>query len=115
MPNFFCLWNVEIKWVSTIRFELRDGEWEEAYLQMDGKPWKQPMNKDYSTFVEIKRVPFQSIMVNGGVFQHLYLIKLPSLDHWKLLFTIQSPYKSYSYPNGRLVIYIYVIIVISTG
>ncbi|KAF5947777.1 hypothetical protein HYC85_013734 [Camellia sinensis] len=53
---------------SAIRFELRGGEWEEAYLQMDGEPWKQPMNKDYSTFVEIKRVPFQSVMVNGGVF-----------------------------------------------
>ncbi|KAI7990990.1 Diacylglycerol kinase 7 [Camellia lanceoleosa] len=46
----------------------RGGEWEEAYLQMDGEPWKQPMNKDYFTFVEIKRVPFQSVMVNGGVF-----------------------------------------------
>ncbi|THG10109.1 hypothetical protein TEA_021679 [Camellia sinensis var. sinensis] len=53
---------------SAIRFELRGGEWEEAYLQMDGEPWKQPMNKDYSTFVEIKRVPFQSVVVNGGVF-----------------------------------------------
>jgi diacylglycerol kinase (ATP) len=32
---------------------------------MDGEPWKQPMSKEYSTFVEIKRVPFQSLMVNG--------------------------------------------------
>ncbi|CAL5375115.1 hypothetical protein CsSME_00008483 [Camellia sinensis var. sinensis] len=50
---------------AVIRFEFRGGEWKEAYLQMDGEPWKQPMDKDYSTFVEIKRVPFQSIMING--------------------------------------------------
>ncbi|KAL3535320.1 hypothetical protein ACH5RR_003781 [Cinchona calisaya] len=50
---------------STIRFELRGGEWKEAYMQMDGEPWKQPMNKDYSTLVEIKRVPFHSVMVRG--------------------------------------------------
>ncbi|CAA2992722.1 diacylglycerol kinase 7-like [Olea europaea subsp. europaea] len=50
---------------SSIRFELRGGEWTEAYMQMDGEPWKQPMNKEFSTFVEIKRVPFQSIMVHG--------------------------------------------------
>ncbi|KAK4344445.1 hypothetical protein RND71_037539 [Anisodus tanguticus] len=51
--------------VSAIRFELRAGEWDEAYMQMDGEPWKQPINKEYSTFVEITRVPFQSLMVNG--------------------------------------------------
>ncbi|CAA2991285.1 diacylglycerol kinase 7-like [Olea europaea subsp. europaea] len=50
---------------SSIRFELRGGEWTEAYMQMDGEPWKQPMNKEFSTFVEIKRVPFQSVMVHG--------------------------------------------------
>ncbi|CAK9187312.1 unnamed protein product [Ilex paraguariensis] len=50
---------------AAIRFELRGGEWKKAYMQMDGEPWKQPMNNDYSTFVEIKRVPFQSIMING--------------------------------------------------
>ncbi|XP_057767256.1 diacylglycerol kinase 4-like [Salvia miltiorrhiza] len=50
---------------SAIRFELRGGEWTEAYMQMDGEPWKQPMNKDYSTFVEIKRVQYQSLMVKG--------------------------------------------------
>lgn len=32
---------------------------------MDGEPWKQPMSKDHSTFVDIKKVPFQSVMVNG--------------------------------------------------
>lgn len=50
---------------SAIRFELRGGEWKEAYMQVDGEPWKQPMNKEFSTFVEIKRVPFQSAMVHG--------------------------------------------------
>lgn len=48
-----------------MRFELRGGEWKEAYMQVDGEPWKQPMNKEFSTFVEIKKVPFQSTMVHG--------------------------------------------------
>ncbi|KAG5559621.1 hypothetical protein RHGRI_009222 [Rhododendron griersonianum] len=50
---------------AVIRFEFRGGEWQEAYMQMDGEPWKQPMDKDYSIFVEIKRVPFQSVMIHG--------------------------------------------------
>ncbi|KAG6411792.1 hypothetical protein SASPL_129876 [Salvia splendens] len=50
---------------SDIRFELRGGEWKKSYLQMDGEPWKQPMDKDFSTFVEIKRVPNQSLMVRA--------------------------------------------------
>ncbi|KAL0359825.1 UNVERIFIED_CONTAM: Diacylglycerol kinase [Sesamum angustifolium] len=28
---------------SAIRFELRGGEWKEAYMQMDGEPWRQRM------------------------------------------------------------------------
>ncbi|KAE9459018.1 hypothetical protein C3L33_09086, partial [Rhododendron williamsianum] len=50
---------------AAIQFEFRGGEWKEGFLQMDGEPWKQPMSKDHSTFVEIKKVPFQSVMVNG--------------------------------------------------
>nr|GMD82904.1 diacylglycerol kinase 7-like [Ipomoea batatas] len=50
---------------SAIRFELRGGEWKEGYMQMDGEPWKQPMDKEFSTFIEIKRVPFQSVMIHG--------------------------------------------------
>ncbi|CAL0304953.1 unnamed protein product [Lupinus luteus] len=50
---------------TAIRLEVRGGEWKDAYMQMDGEPWKQPLNKDHSTFVEIKREPFQSYMVNG--------------------------------------------------
>ncbi|XP_047328435.1 diacylglycerol kinase 4-like [Impatiens glandulifera] len=48
-----------------IRFEFRGGEWQEAFMQMDGEPWKQPLHKEYSTFADIKRVPFQSVMVDG--------------------------------------------------
>ncbi|KAL4654540.1 hypothetical protein ACB092_01G386800 [Castanea dentata] len=50
---------------AAIRLEIRGGEWKDAYMQMDGEPWKQPLSKDYSTFVEIKRVPFQSAMISG--------------------------------------------------
>ncbi|KVH87656.1 ATP-NAD kinase-like domain-containing protein [Cynara cardunculus var. scolymus] len=31
---------------SEIRFELRGGAWKEGFMQMDGEPWKQPMNND---------------------------------------------------------------------
>ncbi|KAF7806604.1 diacylglycerol kinase 7 [Senna tora] len=50
---------------AAIRLEIRGGEWKDAYMQMDGEPWKQPLNKKKSTFVEIKREPFQSIMISG--------------------------------------------------
>ncbi|KAJ1410297.1 NAD kinase/diacylglycerol kinase-like domain superfamily [Sesbania bispinosa] len=50
---------------TAIRLEVRGGEWKDGYMQMDGEPWKQPLSKDYSTFVEIKREPFQSVMING--------------------------------------------------
>ncbi|GAV84230.1 DAGK_acc domain-containing protein/DAGK_cat domain-containing protein [Cephalotus follicularis] len=50
---------------AAIRLEFRGGEWKDAFMQMDGEPWKQPLNKDFSTFVEIKRVPFQSYMISG--------------------------------------------------
>ncbi|XP_058067873.1 diacylglycerol kinase 4-like isoform X2 [Magnolia sinica] len=50
---------------ASIRLEIRGGQCERAYMQMDGEPWKQPINGEYSTIVEIKRVPFQSLMVSG--------------------------------------------------
>lgn len=50
---------------AAIRFEVRGGEWKQSYMQTDGEPWKQPLDKEYSTFVEIKRVPFQSQMIRG--------------------------------------------------
>ncbi|KAI9191158.1 hypothetical protein LWI28_004466 [Acer negundo] len=50
---------------AAVRLEIRGGEWSDAYMQMDGEPWKQPMSRDYSTLVEIKRVPHQSLMVSG--------------------------------------------------
>ncbi|WCJ42415.1 diacylglycerol kinase 3 [Euphorbia peplus] len=50
---------------AAIRLEIRGGEWKDAYMQMDGEPWKQAMSQEYSSFVEIKRVPYHSLMVNG--------------------------------------------------
>ncbi|XP_074571398.1 diacylglycerol kinase 4-like [Curcuma longa] len=50
---------------SAIRLEIRGGEWRNAYMQMDGEPWKQAMNTEYSSFVEIKRVPYHSLIING--------------------------------------------------
>lgn len=50
---------------AAIQFEIRGGAWKHAYMQMDGEPWKQQINKDYSSFVEIRRVPHQSLMVSG--------------------------------------------------
>ncbi|XP_008779557.1 diacylglycerol kinase 7-like [Phoenix dactylifera] len=50
---------------AAIKMEIRGGEWNQAYLQMDGEPWKQPIAKDFSTYVVIQRVPFQSLMISG--------------------------------------------------
>ncbi|CAO2823019.1 unnamed protein product [Amaranthus hypochondriacus] len=50
---------------AAIRFEVRGGEWRQSFMQMDGEPWKQPLDREYSTFVEITRVPFQSVMIRG--------------------------------------------------
>ncbi|KAG4942592.1 hypothetical protein AAZX31_17G065100 [Glycine max] len=50
---------------SAIRLEVRGGQWKNAYMQMDGEPWKQPLSKDFSTYVEIKREPFQSLVISG--------------------------------------------------
>ncbi|OMO94192.1 hypothetical protein CCACVL1_06124 [Corchorus capsularis] len=49
---------------ASIRLEIRGGNWKDAFMQMDGEPWKQPLSADYSTYVEIKRVPFQSLMIS---------------------------------------------------
>ncbi|KAL5993904.1 Diacylglycerol kinase 4 [Asimina triloba] len=50
---------------ASIRVEIRGGQWAHAYMQMDGEPWNQPINKGFSTLVVIKRVPFQSFMISG--------------------------------------------------
>ncbi|XP_019051435.1 PREDICTED: diacylglycerol kinase 4-like [Nelumbo nucifera] len=50
---------------AAIRLEVRGGEWKHSYMQMDGEPWKQPMSNQFSTFVEIRRVPYQSLMIRG--------------------------------------------------
>ncbi|XP_078171622.1 diacylglycerol kinase 4-like isoform X1 [Carex rostrata] len=51
---------------TAIRLEIRGGQWKNAFMQMDGEPWKQPLSNEYSTVVEITRVPLQSLIVNGG-------------------------------------------------
>ncbi|KAL5840232.1 hypothetical protein ACOSQ4_012840 [Xanthoceras sorbifolium] len=51
---------------AAIRLEIRGGEWRDAYMQMDGEPWKQPMSTNYSMLVEIKKsVPHQYLMISG--------------------------------------------------
>lgn len=50
---------------AAVRMELRGGEWKKAYMQMDGEPWKQPIDNELSTFVEISKVPHYSIMISG--------------------------------------------------
>lgn len=50
---------------AAVRFELKGGEWKKAYMQMDGEPWKQPIDNDLSTFVEISKVPHYSVMISG--------------------------------------------------
>ncbi|KAJ8471653.1 hypothetical protein OPV22_025996 [Ensete ventricosum] len=50
---------------AAIKLELRGGAWNKAYMQMDGEPWKQPLKRDYSTFMKIERVPSQSRMISG--------------------------------------------------
>lgn len=82
---------VELLQASAIRFELRGGEWTEAYMQMDGEPWKQPMNKEFSTFVEIKRVPHHSVMIKGewifcpSYFSDFFFIFIFCLDELMLI------------------------------
>ncbi|KAJ6958064.1 diacylglycerol kinase 3-like [Populus alba x Populus x berolinensis] len=56
-------WHASFVMAAAIRLEVRGGEWKDAFMQMDGEPWKQPMSKEYSSFVEIKRVPFHSLML----------------------------------------------------
>ncbi|KAI3961495.1 hypothetical protein MKX01_001231 [Papaver californicum] len=48
---------------AAIRMEVRGGDWKKGYMQMDGEPWKQPMHREYSTYVDIVRAPFQSRMI----------------------------------------------------
>ncbi|KAK1429916.1 hypothetical protein QVD17_12252 [Tagetes erecta] len=57
---------IHIAQAAAIRFELRGGAWKRAFMQMDGEPWKQPLKNEFSTFVDIERVPFRSVMINGG-------------------------------------------------
>ncbi|KAL6842280.1 hypothetical protein ACP4OV_027928 [Aristida adscensionis] len=51
---------------AAIRIEIKGGCWRDAYMQMDGEPWKQPLSDEYSTFVDIKKVPYPSLVINGA-------------------------------------------------
>ncbi|KAJ0962226.1 hypothetical protein J5N97_030054 [Dioscorea zingiberensis] len=51
---------------AAIRLEIGGGEWKHAYMQMDGEPWKQPIDCERLTFVDIKRVPLQSVLIGGS-------------------------------------------------
>lgn len=51
---------------AAIRLEIKGGQWRDAYMQMDGEPWKQPLDHEYSTFVDIKKVPYPSLIINCG-------------------------------------------------
>ncbi|XP_010913616.2 diacylglycerol kinase 4 isoform X3 [Elaeis guineensis] len=68
---------------AAIRLEIRGGQWRDAYMQMDGEPWKQPMSTEYSSFVEIKRVPFQSLIISASDYNDL-LDKGTWLRGWHL-------------------------------
>ncbi|KAH7671776.1 Diacylglycerol kinase (ATP) protein [Dioscorea alata] len=59
---------------AAIRLEMRGGEWRDAYMQMDGEPWKQPITGEYSTTVIINRMPFQSLLIAGDVSVHHHLM-----------------------------------------
>ncbi|KAL5208471.1 hypothetical protein ABZP36_032906 [Zizania latifolia] len=50
---------------AAIKFEMRGGQWNRVYAQMDGEPWKQPLVQEYSTVIEINKVPYHSLMING--------------------------------------------------
>ncbi|CAL9199935.1 unnamed protein product [Musa hybrid cultivar] len=50
---------------AAVKLELRGGQWNKAYMQMDGEPWKQSIEREQSTFVKIERVAFQSRMISG--------------------------------------------------
>ncbi|KAG6508220.1 hypothetical protein ZIOFF_033592 [Zingiber officinale] len=56
---------VHIAQAAAVKLELRGGDWNRAYLQTDGEPWKHPLNREHSTFLTVERVPFQSQMISG--------------------------------------------------
>ena len=62
--NEFPSKNTAFYQAAAIKFEMRGGEWDRAYVQMDGEPWKQPLIQDQSTTVEISKVPYHSLMIN---------------------------------------------------
>ena len=48
---------------AAITSEVRGATWKQAFMQMDGESWKQPLDRVYSGFVEIKCVPHHSLLI----------------------------------------------------
>lgn len=58
-------WTTSALQAAAVKFDIRGGERNEAFLQMDGEPWKQPLNAEFSSFIEIVRVAHQSAIIKG--------------------------------------------------
>ncbi|THU49017.1 hypothetical protein C4D60_Mb06t05150 [Musa balbisiana] len=56
---------VRIAQAAAVKLRLQGGDSKEAYMQMDGEPWKQPISKEYPTYVIIESTPFQSRIISG--------------------------------------------------
>lgn len=49
-----------------LKLELGGSQRKQAYMQMDGEPWKQPLSNIHSTVIEIARAPYQSLILNAN-------------------------------------------------
>ncbi|XP_065011840.1 diacylglycerol kinase 7-like isoform X1 [Musa acuminata AAA Group] len=56
---------VHIAQAAAVKLRLKGGDSKEAYMQMDGEPWKQPIKKEYPNLVIIESTPFQSRIISG--------------------------------------------------
>ena len=56
-----------------LKLELGGSQRKQAYMQMDGEPWKQPLSNIHSTVIEIARVPYLwNEYLRGFCFVFLY-------------------------------------------
>ncbi|KAM0939239.1 putative diacylglycerol kinase (ATP) [Dioscorea sansibarensis] len=60
--------------VAAIKLEIKGNQCGKTFMQIDGEPWKQPLDETSSTFVTIKGMSFQHLMITGKV------ILSPSVD-----------------------------------
>ncbi|URE12517.1 DAGKa [Musa troglodytarum] len=56
---------MHIAQAAAVKLSLTGGALKEAYMQMDGEPWKQPISKEHPTFVIIESTPFHSRIISG--------------------------------------------------